>query len=124
MLIHKSSQDGGNIGPSIHLLHGLVFRGSKHGQVLIGISGKCNQDGLEIAIWLWWWRIYFYLRSLAIWRDLKKRGDHRLFEWEIIDLQEAYSKYIKLYEETDGWGYDFLARKICRDLGIKEIRGK
>ena len=115
MLIHQSIKKGGNIGPSIHLLHGKYrTRCPSHGLTLIGISihwPNSTDTFFEIVLSLYWRRLWLHIRSPADHKRMAKTGDHRWFIGEIINLQDEHKKNIIFYQETDGFGFDFIARK-------------
>ena len=113
---HKSTKDGGNVGPSIHLLHGQSFRGAfSHGLTLIGISIRPPGEEdtfFECDLLLYWLRLWLYVRSPACYRRCKENGDFRLGIIDVsFDLQEKHKENIRLYQETDGFGSDYIGRK-------------
>lgn len=72
--IHKSNKDGGNIGPSIHFLHRYVKSldvlkpGSYYEACKVGFSFRWPRDEdtfLEIAVFFYFVRLWFYIRSRA-----------------------------------------------------------
>lgn len=72
--IHKSTKEGGNIGPSIHFLHyymkslDVLKPGSYDEACKVGFSFRSPRDEdtfLEIAVFFYFGRLWFYIRSRA-----------------------------------------------------------
>lgn len=105
MIYHKSTKDGGCLGPTLHLLHG------KYHHNLITLSWHFWKPwSLEVAGFLVLWRFYFRI-SLRPWK----------FIFDVCGWWTIYRETIKFYDATAGYGFDRISYRKHLEQELKNL---